>query len=132
MIGDYFAKWTECHAMPNMETSTVASILIEHVVSRFGIPYSIHSDQGRQFKSKFSEMCKLLQITKTKTTPYHPKSDGMVERFNKTLTAMLSAFVNKNHTSWDDFGWLVGLGFNGPLRQYFGLYRAVSQREGER
>ena len=29
-------------------------------------------------------------------------------------------------------GWLVGFGFNGPLRQYFSLYRAVSQREGER
>ena len=46
-------------------------------------------------------MCKLLQITKTRTTPYHPKSDGMVERFNKTLTALLSAFVNENHTNWD-------------------------------
>ena len=30
------------------------------------------------------------------------------------------------------FGWLVGFGFNGPLRQYFSLYQAVSQREGER
>ena len=47
-------------------------------------------------------MCKLLQITKTRTTPYHPKSDGMVERFNKTLTAMLSTFVNENHTNWDE------------------------------
>ena len=103
VIGDYFTKWTECHAMPNMEASTVASILVEQVVSRFGIPYFIHSDQGRQFESKlFSEMCKILQITKTRTTPYHPKSDGMVERFNKTLTAMLSAFVNENHTNWDE------------------------------
>ena len=103
VIGDYFSKWTECHAMPNMEASTVASILVEQVVLRFGIPYFIHSDQGRQFESKlFSEMCKLLQITKTRTTPYHPKSDGMVERFNKTLTAMLSAFVNENHTNWDE------------------------------
>ena len=31
-----------------------------------------------------------------------------------------------------DFVWLVGFGLNGPLRQYFSLYRAVSQREGER
>ena len=103
VVGDYFTKWTECYVMPNMEASTVASILVEQVVSRFGIPYFIHSDQGRQFESKlFSEMCKLLQITKIRTTPYHPKSDGMVERFNKTLTAMLSAFVNENHTKWDE------------------------------
>ena len=32
----------------------------------------------------------------------------------------------------EGFGWLVGFGFNGPLRQYFSLYRAVSQREGEK
>ena len=66
VIGDSFSKWTECHAMPNMEASTVAIILIEQDVSRFGIPYYIHSDQGRQFESKlFSEMCKLPQNTKT-------------------------------------------------------------------
>ena len=103
VIGDYFTKWTECHAMPNMEASTVARILIEQVVSRFGIPYIIHSDQGRQFEGKlFTEMCTMLQITKTRTTPYHPKSDGMVERFNKTLVTMLSAYVNENHTDWDE------------------------------
>ena len=47
VIADYFRKLTECPAMPNMEANTVAAILIEQVVSRFGIPYSIHSDQGR-------------------------------------------------------------------------------------
>ena len=103
VIGDYFTKWTECHPMSNMEASTVASILVEQVISRFGVPYSIHSDQGRQFESRlFAEMCKLLQITKTRTTAYHPKSDGMVERFNKTLVTMLSAYVNENHTDWDE------------------------------
>jgi len=46
-------------------------------------------------------MCQLLDIEKTRTTPYNPKSDGMVERFNKTLATMLSSFVNDNHTNWD-------------------------------
>ena len=63
----------------------------------------IHSDQGKQFVSKlFVEMCNLLQIEKTRTTPYHPESDGMVERFNRTLCAMLSAYVDENHRNWDD------------------------------
>ena len=103
VVGDYFTKWTECFPMPNMEAVTVARILVNEVFSRFGIPGKIHSDQGRQFESNlFQEMCRILQIEKTRTTAYHPQSDGMVERFNRTLTAMLSAFVSDHHTDWDE------------------------------
>ena len=102
VISDYFTKWTEAHAMPNMEVSTVADIIVREVATRFGVPTTIHSDQGSQFESElFTEMCQLLQINKTKTTPYYPKSDGMVERFNKTLAPMLSSSVNEHHTNWD-------------------------------
>ena len=103
VIADYFTEWTECFPMKDMEATTVAKILVEEVVTRFGIPSIIHSDQGRQFEGKvFQEMCQLLRIEKTRTTPYHPQSDGMVERFNRTLTAMLTAYVNEHHTNWDD------------------------------
>ena len=43
----------------------------------------------------------MLGTTKTRTTPYHPKSDGMVERFNRTLETMLSAYVSDNYKDWD-------------------------------
>ncbi|XP_062584077.1 protein NYNRIN-like [Saccostrea cucullata] len=103
VVLDYFTRWTECFPMPNMESKTVAKILVEQVITRFGVPYTIHSDQGRQYESDlFHSMCELLQIEKTRTTPYHPQSDGMVERFNRTLEAMLSSCVNKNHTDWDE------------------------------
>ena len=103
VVGDYFTKWTECFPMPNMEAVTVAKILVDEVISRFGVPGKIHSDQGTQFESNlFSELCKLLQIKKTRTTPYHPQSDGMVERFNRTLTTMLNMFVKENHKDWDE------------------------------
>jgi len=102
VVSDYFTKWTESYPMPNMEASTVAKVMVEQLVCRFGIPGKIHSDQGRQFESKlFSEMCKLLQVGKTRTTPYHPESDGMVERFNRTLCEMLSAYVQENQKDWD-------------------------------
>ena len=88
--------------MPNQEAITVANILVTEVVSRFGVPVSIHSDQGRNFESSLSaEMCSLLGVEKTRTTPLHPESDGMVERFNRTLEAQLSMFVDKNHRDWD-------------------------------
>lgn len=64
----------------------------------------IHSDLGRQFESQlFQELCTLLHIQKSRTAPYHPQSDGMVERFNKTLATMLSAYVNEHHTNWDEY-----------------------------
>ena len=103
VVQDYFTKWVECFSMANMEAGTVAKIVVEEVVTKFGIPNKIHSDQGRQFESElFKEMCKLLQIEKTRTTAYHPQSDGMVERFNRTLASMISMFVDENHSDWDE------------------------------
>ena len=47
-------------------------------------------------------MCRLLQIEKTRTCPYRPQSDGLVERFNRTLQQLLDMFVNKHCEDWDD------------------------------
>ncbi|CAC5412258.1 unnamed protein product [Mytilus coruscus] len=102
VVSDYFTKWTEAFPMPNMKAQTDAKIIVEEVVTRVGVPHYIHSDQGRQYESKlFQEMCRHLGITKTRTTPYHSQSDGMVERFNQTLENMFSAYVSDNHRDWD-------------------------------
>ena len=50
VVSDYYTKWTEAFAMPNMEAQTVAKILVQEIIARFGVPYSIHSDQGSQFE----------------------------------------------------------------------------------
>ena len=46
-------------------------------------------------------MCQLLDIRKTRTVPYHPQSDGVVERFNRALISMLLMYVKENHSDWD-------------------------------
>ena len=102
VVADYFTKWTKCYPMLNMEAATVAKLLVEELFTRFGVPDQIHSNQGRQFESKlFAEMCNLLHIDKTRTTPYHQQSDGMVERLNKTMCSMIRAYINENHSNWD-------------------------------
>jgi len=101
VVGDYFTKWTEAFPQPNMEAETVARCLVEFIC-RMGVPKYLHTDQGRNFESNLvKELCHLLGITKTRTTPYHPQSDGMVERFNRTLLNMLSISVQENDTDWD-------------------------------
>ena len=66
--------------MPNIEAKTMAKIFVEEIDNRYGVPIYIHSDQGKQFESAlFQEMCRLLGIRQTRTTPYYPQSNGTVE-----------------------------------------------------
>ncbi|CAB0006640.1 unnamed protein product, partial [Nesidiocoris tenuis] len=99
---DYFTKWPEAFAVPDQTAETVAEGLVEHVVSRFGIPQEIHTDQGTHFESAvFQHALKVLGIRRTRTTPLHPQSNGMVERFNRTLVDLLSKTVGEDQKDWD-------------------------------
>ena len=71
---------------------------------RFGAPISIHSDQGRAFEScLFTELCELLGIHKTCTTPYHSLSDGLAECFNRTLWMLLLVHLEQvPKNTWDN------------------------------
>ncbi|UYV82442.1 K02A2.6-like, partial [Cordylochernes scorpioides] len=102
VIMDYFTKWPVAVPIPDQEASTVSEALLQDWVCIFGVPRILHSDQGRNFESNiFQELCRRLGIEKTRTTPLHPQSDGMVERFNRTLTQHLTMFVDKNQRDWD-------------------------------
>ena len=103
VVGDTFTKWIEAYAIPDQTAKTVADKLVHEFISRFGTPLELHSDQGRTFESSlFKDVCKLLEIHKTRTTPYHPSSNGMIERFNQTLANMISSFVDTNQLNWDE------------------------------
>ncbi|KAG6464703.1 hypothetical protein O3G_MSEX014678 [Manduca sexta] len=102
VVMDYFTKWPEVFAIPNQEATTVADKLVHEVFCRFGVPLEIHSDQGRNFESQiFQETCRVLGIHKTRTTSYHPQSDGMVERFIQTLERYLAKVVENRQKDWD-------------------------------
>ena len=101
VIGDYCSKWTEAFPMKNKCADRVADLLIDNIILRFGMPLVIHSDQCREFENGLMKyVCALLGCTKTRTAPYHPESDGMIERFNRTCLMMLSMFVNDRQDNW--------------------------------
>ena len=102
-ILDYFSKWTEEFPIKDKCADTVADVLVDKIISRFGMPLVIHSDQGWEFENGLMKsLCTLLGCVKTRTAPYHPESDGMVERFNRTCLIMLSMFVNDRRDNWND------------------------------
>ena len=102
IVSDYFTRWTEAFALPNQKAITIARTLVNEFISRFGVPKQIHTDQGTQFESRlFQHLCQLLDIDKTRTTALHPQSDGLVERFNKTLEDMISKYITTDQREWD-------------------------------
>ncbi|GFT36283.1 retrovirus-related Pol polyprotein from transposon 412 [Trichonephila clavipes] len=61
---DYFTKWPEAYPIPDQEASTVAEVLVQHWISRFGVPLQVHSDQGRNFDSAVCKRLKYSPSTK--------------------------------------------------------------------
>ena len=121
VIGDYWTKWMEAYPIPDHTASTVASVLVYQFISRFGIPQQIHSDQGREFEAVlFQEMCKLLQIDKTRTTPWRPCSNGLVENFNRTLGALLRQMTSKHQRDWDEHIGLATMAYRSTVHESTG------------
>ena len=93
---DYLTKWPEVFAVPDQTALTIAWLLVEQVISRHGVPSQLLSDRGPAFLSNLvQELCAVMGMKKVNTTAYHPQTDGLVERFNRTLTDMLAKTTDK-------------------------------------
>lgn len=75
--------------------------LLVNFFFHFGFLQEIHSDQRNFESSVFREMCRVMDIRKTRTTPLHPQLDGMVERFNKMIEKNLIIMVNEHLNDWN-------------------------------
>ena len=101
---DYLTKWPEARAIPDQKAESVAAFFYEDIVCRHGCPKELVSDNGSAFISEMVEA--LLQRHQTKhhlISPYHPQSNGLVERFNQTLCKALAKFTQLLEEDWDKF-----------------------------
>ncbi|XP_034565104.1 uncharacterized protein LOC117830889 isoform X1 [Notolabrus celidotus] len=109
VITDYATKYPEVFPLKSIKAKSVAFCLVQFF-SRVGFPCEILTDQGTNFMSTLlKQVYQLLGIRSLRTTPYHPQTDGLTERFNQTLKQMLRKFVNNSGTDWDQ--WLPYLLF---------------------
>lgn len=122
VVADYFSKYTEIYPLPIIEAETIADAVFRGWIKRYGCPYEVHTDQGSQFESQlFSQLCEILCISKTRTTAFHPRSDGMVERLNRTIKDMISKYVNLPQTNWDKCIDAMSMAYNTYVHETTGL-----------
>ena len=136
VISDYATRYPEAFPLRNVKARQVANALLQ-LLTRVGIPKEVLTDQGTNFTSKFLRQVyqylgiqcgqqsknfivqgnvftahmtiKALNLESIKTMPYHPQTEGLVERLNQTLKSMLRKFVLDTGADWDE--WLPYLLF---------------------
>ena len=92
----FFRTYLLVFAVPDQKALRIAKLLAEEVISMFGCPESLLSDRGTNLLATVMQgVCKLMGIAKLNTTAYHPQCDGLVERINRTLKAMLRKHMAK-------------------------------------
>ena len=101
VVCDYATRYPEAFPLRKVTATTIAQAILQ-LFSRVGIPQEIITDQGTAFLSKkLKQVYSLLGIKGIRTTPYHPQTDGLVERYNQTLKNMLRKYVSANGKDWD-------------------------------
>ena len=103
-VQDFLTKWSEIYAAPDQKAQRIARLLAEEVVPFYGVPEGVLSDRGTNLLSHLvQDVCRLLGIKKLNTTTYHPQCDGMMERLNRTLKAILCKHASQFSTQWDTY-----------------------------
>ena len=110
---DAFSRYCMAVPIPNKEATTVSRYLMDRYVSVFGTPASIHSDQGKEFTAEiFKELMDRLQVKCTTTPTYNPQSNGNLERFHRTLSAIIRVFCDREDPNWDQYLGPATLAYN--------------------
>lgn len=120
---DRFTRWPEAIPIRDTTATTVASAFLHGWISRFGIPATLTTDQGRQFESLlWSQLMKLLGVHRIHTTTYNPKANGLCERWHRSLKSALMAQASPEQ--WYNNLPLVLLGIRSSLKEDIGFSAA--------
>jgi len=98
-VMDNFTKWADALPIPNHTAVTVARVLFNRVFVYMGMPLQLLSDQGPEFE-KFQEFCRWMDIEKLRTTPYKPSTNGMIERYHRSLNSIIAKIICENQKDW--------------------------------
>ena len=103
VVVDYYTKWAEAYDLVDHKASTVANTIIRNWIAHHGVPMRLHCDNAPEFRGHVLKQVKeMLGVKGTFTTPYRPQSNGLCERTNQTIEAILRTLVRENREQWDE------------------------------
>uniref|UniRef100_A0A2N9E761 RNA-directed DNA polymerase n=1 Tax=Fagus sylvatica TaxID=28930 RepID=A0A2N9E761_FAGSY len=98
---EYFTKWVEAIPLRKATGAAVANFIREHIITRFGIPYKLVTDNGTPFINKdVREMLEHYRVKHRRSTPYYPQGNGQAEATNRMLLRILSKMVFDYGNDW--------------------------------
>lgn len=102
-IMDDLSRYMNGYPIPDQEATTVVHTFVTQILNHHKTPKFVLTDQSTNFTSKlFKQVCKLFGITKIQTSPYHPQTNGALERHHKPLADYLRSFSKTNTHNWDN------------------------------
>ena len=104
LIGtDYFTKWVEAEPLSNIRDIDAKKFVWKNIVTKFGVPHTLISDNGLQFDSKaFKRYCGKLGIKNRYSTPTYPQGNGQAEAVNKVIINDLKKRLDEARGKWVD------------------------------
>ena len=118
VITDYFTRHVSAISLPNCTADITAESLFNEYFCKYGIPSVILSDRGPHFNNQLmSNITRLIGYNHIYSTPYHPQTNGIVERFNSTFVSQLSKLQDSEHNNWDEYLQAIVFAYNSGVHK---------------